>query len=214
MSISSERPELAAVLERSRRLGFLGPGPVEEHLVHAAGYRGPIEDLLAPIKGAGGTLIRGVDLGAGGGVPSLPLLSTLPDLSMVLVDASQRRTSFCLWALIELGLADRGEVWTGRAETFGHNEDHRGRFDVVVARGFGPPATTLECATPLLRAGGRCVVSEPPTPRPWPRDGLGKLGVVKVEGPPGVAVFELIEAPGRQFPRPSKDRKRDPVFDL
>jgi 16S rRNA (guanine527-N7)-methyltransferase len=211
---SNDETELVAVLERSRQLGFLGPGPVSGHLEHATAYQDPVIEVLAAVARSGGTTIQGVDLGAGGGVPSLPLLAAVPDLSLVLVDASQRRTSFCLWALVELGLDQRGEVWTGRAEQFGHRPDRRGRYDVVVARGFGPPALTLECAAPLLRVGGRCVVSEPPSPRRWPADGLAQLGMVWLDERPGVAVFELVEAPGSEYPRPIKEQRRRPIFDL
>ena len=46
----------------------------------------------------------------------------------------------------------------------------RGRFDVVVARGFGPPPATAECGAPFLRVDGRLIVSDPP------RDGDGEPG--------------------------------------
>lgn len=52
-------------------------------------------------------------------------------------------------------------------------------MDAVTARGFGPPAATAECGAPLLRVGGRMVVSEPPggSPERWPADGLDQLGL-------------------------------------
>jgi 16S rRNA (guanine527-N7)-methyltransferase len=68
----------------------------------------------------------------------------------------------------------------------------RGEFDAVVARSFGPPAVTAECAAPFLVVGGRLVVSEPPgddrddegigasapTPPRWPAKGLARVGLV------------------------------------
>ena len=108
---------------------------------------------------------------------------------MVLVDASQKRASFLVWAAIELGVADRAEVWCGRAETFGHDDGRRGRFDAVVARGFGPPATTLECGARCCRLGGRMVVSEPPGYRNYPADGLARCGLALVVQQHGCAVF-------------------------
>ena len=54
---------------------------------------------------------------------------------------------------------------------------------MVVARSFGPPAVTAECAVGFLRSGGRLVVSEPPGDAEgdgaadrWPRSGLEELG--------------------------------------
>lgn len=157
--------------------------------------------------------MRGADLGAGGGVPALPLLVGDDDLALVLVDASQKRMSFCAWAVAELGVRARGEVWTGRAEDFANDEDRRGSFDVVVARGFGPPPVTLECAAPLLRLGGWCVISEPPEPRPWP-GAIPELGLARVDGLDGVAVFARTGPVGDEFPRPSKTQKRLPLFKL
>ena len=52
------------------------------------------------------------------------------------------------------------------------------RADVVTARSCGPPAVVAECGAPLLRVGGRLLVSEPPqvTDR-WPVEGLAALGL-------------------------------------
>ncbi|MEM9890549.1 MAG: RsmG family class I SAM-dependent methyltransferase [Actinomycetota bacterium] len=154
-----------------------------------------------------------MDLGAGGGVPALPLLVDDPRLELVLVDASQKRMSFCAWAIAELGLGDRAEVWTGRAESFAHDPTRRGAYDIVVARGFGPPAITVECAAALLRTDGWCVISEPPERRPWP-DEVPELGLVRRDGLDGVAVYVRVGAVEERFPRPSNLQKRAPLFAL
>ena len=207
--LSTSRSELHAVLEESRRLGFLGPGPVEHHVEHARLYRRALEALAAD-----GRSLLVADLGAGGGVPSLPLLVEGAEMSMVLVDASQRRVGFCLWAATELGLDDRVEVWCGRAEQFGHEPDRRQHFDAVIARAFGPPSTTLECSAPLLRTGGWCVLSEPPVRRQWPEDGLAELGLTQLPGWDGLAVFERTGDVDSRFPRSSKEQRRKPLFKL
>jgi 16S rRNA (guanine527-N7)-methyltransferase len=157
---------------------------------------------------------RFVDIGAGGGVPGLPMLVANPALSAVLLDASQKRCSFLVWALGELDLADRAEVWCGRAEVIGREVRAREQFDAVVARGFGPPAITLECATPLLRSGGRIVVSEPPVKRQWPGDGLADLGLEQCDSGPGVAVFERTGPLDERLPRNTKQLQRSPMFEL
>ncbi len=131
----------------------------------------------------------------------------------MLVDASQKRMSFCAWAVAELNVADRAEVWIGRAEDFAHDGARRGVHDVVVARGFGPPAATVECAAALLRPGGWCVISEPPEPRPWPEE-VPELGLSRRDGLVGVAVYVRTGTVGERFPRPSKQQKRSPLFML
>ena len=50
-------------------------------------------------------------------------------------------------------------------------------FDVVTARGFGPPATTLRMASRLITSAGRIVISEPPSGDRWSGDLLDELGL-------------------------------------
>ncbi len=200
-------PTLLEVLERARSFGFLGPGPVEDHVDHAGRFGKALEL-------GGTTTIRVADIGAGGGVPGLVLLETAPSLEMVLIDASQKRCAFLVWALAELGVDERAEVWCGRAEEIGHEERARECFDAVVARGFGPPSTTLECATGLVRPGGRIVISEPPQRRDWPADGLGELALELGQPSESMAVF--VRRPGLdpRYPRPARKQQRRPTFDL
>jgi 16S rRNA (guanine527-N7)-methyltransferase len=79
----------------------------------------------------------------------------------------------------ELGLADRAEVLEGRAEELAHRPELRGSFDVVIARSFGPPAVTAECAAGFLAAGGELLVTDPPTlpVDRWNGEALASLGL-------------------------------------
>lgn len=198
---------LSRVLERSRALGFLGPGPIDAQIAHARLFW---EALAADWPDASGALAA--DLGAGGGLPSLPLLVGHPDIRLVLVDAIQKRASFLVWATLELGVADRADVWCGRAEVFGHEGDRRGSFDAVLARGFGPPSSTLECGAPLLRPGGRLVVSEPPGYRQYPAEGLARCGLALVAQRAGCAVFERRGDVDPALPRSARLQERRPLF--
>jgi len=86
-------------------------------------------------------------------------------------------------------------VVEARAEDAARRPELRERFDAVVARSFGPPAVTAECAVGFLRVGGRLVVSEPPADEAgdgvrWPVGPLADLGF----GPP-----EPGAAPGASF---------------
>ena len=123
-----------AILERSRRLGFLGPGSVRVHVEHAHGFT----------RGVDAPPARLLDLGSGGGVPGLVLAVQWTETVTVLLDASERRCAFLTEAVVSLGCGDRVTVVRSRAEQAGRRDDLRGHFDVVVARGFGPPAVTAE----------------------------------------------------------------------
>jgi 16S rRNA (guanine527-N7)-methyltransferase len=193
------RRRLTVQLEDARKRGILGPGPVEMHLDHA-------EAMAAALSGD----FRGrfLDLGSGAGVPGLILLALWPAATGVLLDARQRRCSFLEAAVGGFGLSDRASVACGRAEELARQRDFRGAFDLVVARGFGPPATTAECAVGFLGAGGRLMVSEPPgeaDSRRWPAAGLAELGLLGPElrrgEEAGIALFTAAEPAGARWPR-------------
>lgn len=161
---------LHGVLAEARDQGFLGPGPVDGHIEHAAGF---LQAVGEPAPS------RVVDLGSGGGIPGLALALAWPSAAVCLLDSSERRTGFLTDAVRRLGLDSRVVVAHTRAEEAGRDPRWRGRADLVVARSFGPPAVTAECAAPLLEVGGRLVVSEPPEGGGgrWPAEPLATLGL-------------------------------------
>ena len=161
---------LLEVLEESRALGLLGPGPVARQVEHA-------RDLAVAIGDFDGRML---DLGSGGGLPGLVLLDQWPVATGVLLDAQRRRCEFLTRAVAALQLGARVTVECGRAENLARDERLRGSFDLVVARSFGPPPTTAECAIGFLRPGGELVVTEPPdaegSASRWPSAALAQLG--------------------------------------
>lgn len=161
---------LQAVLEEARELGFLGPGPVDGHVEHAKGF---LQAVGAERPS------RVIDLGSGAGLPGLILALAWPAVPIVLLDSSERRTLFLARAAEDLGVSSHVVVARARAEEAGRDPDWRGRADLVVARSFGSPAVTAECAAPLLEVGGRLIVSEPPEHggSRWPAEGLKPLGL-------------------------------------
>lgn len=120
----------------------------------------------------------------------------------VLLDANQRRVAFLTQVAEELDLRPRIEVVAERAETAGRGP-LRGQFDLVVARSFGPPAVTAECASGFLRVGGRALVSEPPEPVEdrWDLEGLAALGLADGGQRAGVRLLDQIAPTPDRFPR-------------
>jgi 16S rRNA (guanine527-N7)-methyltransferase len=158
------------VLGDARRLGFVGRRPPAEVIAHAKGFIAPLNDCR-----------RILDLGTGGGVPGLVIAAARPDAAVVLLDASQRRTDWLRRSVSRLGWSDRVDVVTARAEVLARNTEWRASQDAVVARGFGPPLVTAECAAPFLRVGGHLVVSEPPEANEdrWPAAALAEVGLCR-----------------------------------
>ena len=147
------RPVLLDVLEESRRLGFFGPGEIEHQVLHARGF------VQIATREPVGTWL---DLGSGGGLPGLVLIDELPLANATLLDAMEKRTVFLSAAVCALGVEDRCSVVRARAEEFVRTKGRAESCDLVVARSFGPPAMTAECAAAFLRIGGRLLISEPP----------------------------------------------------
>ncbi len=201
--MSPNNNSLLGVLTRAQSVGFLGPGDIETHIDHAARFAAGLAEDNSNLA----------DIGSGGGVPALPLLLANEQLSATLVDTSQRRCSFLVWAVCELGLQDRVVVKRARAEELGQDDNYRGKFSAVTARGFGPPAWTFECAIGLLSLGGRFVVSEPPNERQWPDDAtLLSYGVVQHSAADRIAMFERVGDIPDRLPRKPKAASKKPLF--
>jgi 16S rRNA (guanine527-N7)-methyltransferase len=169
--------ELDEILRQAQDLGMFGPGPVAEHRRHAEELSGLALSGLEPER-----TIQFLDLGSGGGLPGLVLgwgLPTSDRMIGALLDSQHRRAAFLEEAVDRLGVAERIHIVLGRAEDAARDVAHRERYDLVVARAFGPPAVTAECAVAFLSPGGRLVVSEPPESDParWDVDQLAALGL-------------------------------------
>jgi 16S rRNA (guanine527-N7)-methyltransferase len=162
--------------------------------------------------------LRLLDLGSGGGLPGIPLACALPETDWILLEGGTRRAEFLRQAVVRLGIAGRVTVIPDRAEVAGRT-DHRGTLDVVVARGFGPPAVTAECAAPFLRVGGTLIVAEPPGDPivgRWPDDGLVLLGLARSDrsesGFTTWQAFTQVQGCPDRFPRRTGMPNKRPLF--
>lgn len=164
---------LRATLRESQRLGFLGARPIEDVLAHARVF---VRALDGGASRAGSTI---VDLGSGGGVPGLVIAHDLADVRLTLVDRRTKRSDFLERVVRRHGWSERVRVLGVDAQVLASDEAHT--FDAVVARGFGPPAATLELAARLVEVGGRIVLSEPPSGDRWDGSALVRLGLTREE---------------------------------
>jgi 16S rRNA (guanine527-N7)-methyltransferase len=191
-----DRSAIHGVLVEAQRLGHVGPGPLDPQIDRSLALC-----LAFPVAPAGPV----VDLGSGGGLPGLVMAAAWPHSRWVLLDGRALRATFLRWAVEELGWTSRVEVIGERAERVGRGA-RRASAEVVVARGFGAPAVTAECAAPLLRVGGTLVVTEPPGGRQdrWPPAPLAELGLVPERTETSPIAFQVLrqERPcPTRFPR-------------
>jgi 16S rRNA (guanine527-N7)-methyltransferase len=119
-------------------------------------------------------------------------------------------------AELEPWLGGRVMVVAERAERVGRGPI-RGTVDLVVARSFGSPSVTAECAAPLLRPNGRLVVAEPPggEPERWDLVGLAQLGMgigVSRSEPTAFQVLVQVEPCPDRFPRRVGVPSKRPLF--
>lgn len=170
MSVPSAPPEAAAVFGDRMPLaerfaewlvgagitrGLLGPREGdqiwERHLLNGVGMSSLI-----------GTDSVVLDLGAGAGLPGIPLLLARPDLRLVLVEPKARRVEFLLEVCADLDLCV--DVVRARATPAGLALLPEGLAanrplpaDVVTARAVAPLGELGRWAAALLRSGGRLV---------------------------------------------------------
>lgn len=96
-----------------------------------------------------------IDIGAGGGFPSVPISILYPELEVVQADSLQKRVRFLEEVKERLSLSTRPIAI--RAEEAGKREEFREQFDVVIARAVANLAVLLEYALPLTQVGGRFI---------------------------------------------------------
>ncbi|PIE31483.1 MAG: hypothetical protein CSA55_05590 [Ilumatobacter coccineus] len=164
---------LYETLRLAQRFGFFGPGSLDDAISHAEGF--------VPALGVVEPGSRIIDLGSGGGLPGLVVAEACRDSTVVLLDRRQKRTDFLLQAVSRLGW-DHVMVWHDDAERIVGDirAGHIPGFDLVVARGFGPPATTLRIAVGVSVPGASIVISEPPSENRWDPALVASLGLTDI----------------------------------
>ncbi len=102
-----------------------------------------------------------VDLGAGAGLPGIPLAIALPNASMTLLESVGKKCRFLEAAVDVAGIAARSRVACARSEEYAaKGQQGREAFGVVLARAVAPLPVLLELASPLLQVGGVLVASK------------------------------------------------------
>ena len=100
-----------------------------------------------------------IDVGAGAGLPGLPLKILFPEIKLVLLEAKAKKADFLNCLKERLGLADV-EVVVGRAEEVAHEKQYREQFDIALSRAVAPLPTLVELVLPFLRIGGRFIAQK------------------------------------------------------
>ncbi len=142
--------QLEAILE-SLALDDQAPTTVRDPLqavdVHIADALVALE--LDEVRSA----VRVVDIGAGAGVPGLPIAAAMPQSTVALVESQSRKCAFIERVRIHAGIENARVVDT-RVEQWPAGV---GVHDLALARAVALAPVVLEYAAPLLRIGGTLV---------------------------------------------------------
>jgi 16S rRNA (guanine527-N7)-methyltransferase len=114
---------------------------VGQHLLDSLAV---LPHLSVPEDGA-----RLADVGAGAGLPGIPLALARPRWSVVLIESNQKKAAFLRQATIELGMKNV-DVHEGRVEAW----RPASLFAVVISRAFAELAAFVASCRHLLAPGG------------------------------------------------------------
>lgn len=160
-----------------------------------------------------------IDVGAGAGFPSVPLLIYKPNLCLTMMDAINKRLTFLNTAVHALGL--EAQLIHERAEAAGQDENYREKFDLATARAVAPMNVLAEYCLPFVKVGGYFVAlkgSNDDTEEA--KNAIAILGgeivdniSYKLNGtePRSIVVIKKISQTPTQFPRKSKKISTKPL---
>lgn len=94
-----------------------------------------------------------LDVGSGGGMPTLPLAIARPDVKITSLDSTAKKMAYVLATAQKLGLSGVS-VLSGRAEELGCDPKYREKYDVVCARAVAELRVLAEWCVPFCKKGG------------------------------------------------------------
>jgi 16S rRNA (guanine527-N7)-methyltransferase len=150
--------DLLLLWNRAQNLtGFESPAEI---------VRGLFEDSLLFLPLLPDRPLRVVDIGAGAGIPGMPLRIIDEGIEVTLIESKRKRVSFLKTLRRELGLEKSVVIEEGRAEVLVSELVRRdGEFDVAVARAVGDLKQVLPTALQYLKPRGVFIISAPPPAR-------------------------------------------------
>ena len=152
-------------------------GVLSHHLLDSLAILRPISSIF------GQSARRVLDVGAGGGLPGIPLAIARPPWQLTLVDKAQKKVAFLTQAKLELGLRNLACVHA-RVE-----EMDAPPFDLIVSRAFSSLVDFVGVSGHLLAPGGWWAAMKGVYPKAELKDirstlpGIRVVDVVKLDVP-------------------------------
>jgi len=102
---------------------------------------------------------RLIDVGTGAGIPGIPLKILLPEIKLVLLDATAKKAAFLHHIRDKIELDDV-EIVVGRAEEVAHEAQYRENFDLVLSRAVARLPTLVELTLPFCALDGSFIAQK------------------------------------------------------
>ncbi len=116
-------------------------------------------DSLSALRAIPPGPIKLIDVGAGAGLPGLPIKLVRPDVSLALLEATRKKCDFLRAVSADLHLTDV-QVINARAEEAGRMEEHREQYDIAMARAVADLPVLIEYLLPFVKIGGFAVAQK------------------------------------------------------
>ena len=97
-----------------------------------------------------------IDIGTGAGFPGIPLKIMRPEITLTLVESSQKKAEFCKVVINQLQLSDTSVI-AARAEDLGKDPFHREHYDWAIARAVAELSVLAEYLFPFVKIGGKAL---------------------------------------------------------
>jgi 16S rRNA (guanine527-N7)-methyltransferase len=168
----------------SDELGLLGPRELDKlwsrHILNSA----VVAELVRPGD-------KVADVGSGAGLPGIPMAIASPDAQFVLIEPMERRSSWMLEVVEDLGL-ENVRVLRSRAEDVSEQD-----FDIVTARAVAALDKLLKMCVPLLKPGGALIALK------GSKAAEEITNSKKLEKKLGISSFEILVCGEKFLPEPT-----------
>ena len=138
---------IALLVEWNQRMNLVADStladPTRRHLLDSLVLATAVADVPESLA----------DVGAGAGLPGIPLAILWPTTAVTLIESIGKKADFLRHVAAALPLPNV-RIHAERAEVVGRDHTHRERYALVSARAVASLATLAELCLPLCRVGG------------------------------------------------------------
>jgi len=124
-----------------------------KHFLDSLTVAAAVPDLIA------GKTLTVIDIGTGAGLPGIPLKIVFPNIRLVLLEATAKKTEFLKLLVGMLKIGDI-VIIAGRSEELAHDLKYREKFELVLSRAVAALPALVELTLPFATVGGLFVAQK------------------------------------------------------